>query len=65
MRGRRCIDLSCNLNTVVLRTTSKYLVLLIGSRQQLSKIALSGVTVGESLIAHATAVRDLGAGFGM
>ena len=36
-------------------------VLLIGSRQQLSKIALLGVTVGESLIAPATAVRDLGA----
>ena len=38
-------------------------VLLIGSRQQLSKIALPGVTVGESLIAPATAVRDLGAVF--
>ena len=36
-------------------------VLLIGSRQQLSKIALPGVTVCESLIAPATAVRDLGA----
>ena len=38
-------------------------VLLIGSRQQLSKITLPGVTVGESLIAPATAVRDLGAVF--
>ena len=38
-------------------------VLLIGSRQQLSKIALPGVTVGESLIAPATAVRDLGSVF--
>ena len=38
-------------------------VLLIGSRQQLSKIALPGVTVGESLFAPATAVRDLGAVF--
>ena len=38
-------------------------VLLIGSRQRLSKIALPGVTVGESLIAPATAVRDLGAVF--
>ena len=38
-------------------------VLLIGSRQQLVKIALPGVTVGESSIAHATAVRDLGAVF--
>ena len=38
-------------------------VLLIGSRQQLSKIALHGVTVGESLIAPATAVRDLVAVF--
>ena len=38
-------------------------VLLIGSRQQLSKIALPGVTVGESLIAPASAVRDLGAVF--
>ena len=38
-------------------------VLLIGSRQQLSKIALPGVTVGESLIAPATAVRELGAVF--
>ena len=36
-------------------------VLLIGSRRQLSKIALPGVTVGESLIAPSTAVRDLGA----
>ena len=34
-----------------------------GSRQQLSKIAIPGVTVGESLIAPATAVRDLGAVF--
>ena len=40
-------------------------VLLIGSRQQLSKIALPGVTVGESLIAPATTVRDLGAVFDM
>ena len=40
-------------------------VLLIGSRQQLSKIALTGVTVGESLIAPATTVRDLGAVFDM
>ena len=38
-------------------------MLLIGSRQQLAKIALPGVTVGESSIAHATAVRDLGAVF--
>ena len=38
-------------------------VLLIGSRQQLSKIALPGVTVGESLIVPATAVRDSGAVF--
>ena len=38
-------------------------VLLIGSRQQLSKIALPGVIVSESLIAPATAVRDLGAVF--
>ena len=36
-----------------------------GSRQQLSKIAIPGVTVGESLIATATAVRDLGAVFDM
>ena len=40
-------------------------VLLIGSRQQLPKIALPGVTVGESLIAPATTVRDLGAVFDM
>ena len=40
-------------------------MLLIGSRQQLSKIALPGVTVGESLIAPATTVRDLGAVFDM
>ena len=40
-------------------------VLLIGSRQQLSKIALPGVTIGESLIAPATTVRDLGAVFDM
>ena len=38
-------------------------VLLIGSRQQLSMIALPGVTVGESLITPAIAVRDLGAVF--
>ena len=38
-------------------------MLLIGSRQQLSKIALPGVNVGESLIAPATAVKDLGAVF--
>ena len=38
-------------------------VLLIGSRQQLSKIALPGVTVGESSIAPATSVGDLGAVF--
>ena len=40
-------------------------VLLIGSRQQLSKIALPGVTVGESLIVPASTVRDLGAVFDM
>ena len=34
-----------------------------GSRQQLSKIAIPGLTVGESLIAPATAARDLGAVF--
>ena len=38
-------------------------VLLIGSRQQLSKITLPGVTVGESSIAPATSVGDLGAVF--
>ena len=40
-------------------------MLLIGSRQQLSKIALPGVTVGESLIAPATTVRELDAVFDM
>ena len=38
-------------------------MLLIGSRQQLSMVALPDVTVGESLIAPATAVMDLGAVF--
>ena len=37
--------------------------LLIGLRQQLSNIVLPGVTVGESLITPAAAVRDLGAVF--
>ena len=40
-------------------------VLLIGSRQQLSNIALPGVTVGESLITPATAARDLDGVFDM
>ena len=43
--------------------TGKTEVLLIGSRQQLSTIALPGVNVGESLITPATAVRALGAVF--
>ena len=38
-------------------------MLLIGSRQQLSKIVMPGVTVGESLISPASAVRELGAVF--
>lgn len=38
-------------------------VLLVGSRQQLKKISLSGVMVGDSLIAPVTSVRDLGAVF--
>ena len=40
-------------------------MLLIGSRQQLSKIALPGVTVGEKLIAPATTVKDFCAVFDM
>ena len=42
---------------------SKTEVLLVGSRQQLKKISLSGVMVGDSLIAPVTLVRDLGAVF--
>ena len=38
-------------------------VLLIGSRKELSKIALPGVTVVELLIAPATRFTDLGAVF--
>ena len=35
----------------------------IGSRQQLMKISLSGVMVGDSLLAPVTSVRDVGAVF--
>ena len=42
---------------------SKTEVLLVGSRQQLKKISLSGVKVGDSLIAAVTSVPNLGAVF--
>ena len=42
---------------------SKTEVLLIGSCQQLKDISLSGVIIGDSLIAPVTSVRDLGAVF--
>ena len=42
---------------------SKTEVLLVGSRRQLKKISLSGVMVGDSLIATVTSVRNLGAVF--
>ena len=59
-----CHDISTWLRRNFLKLNDdKTEVLLIGSRQQLSKIALPGVTVGESLIAPATVVRDLGAVF--
>ena len=59
-----CHDISTWMRRNFLKLNDdKTEVLLIGSRQQLSKIALPGVTVGESLIAPATVVRDLGAVF--
>ena len=59
-----CHDISTWMRRNFLKLNDdKTEVLLIGSRQQLSKIALLGVTVGESLIAPATAVRDLSAVF--
>ena len=61
-----CHDIRTWMRTNFLKLNGgKTEVLLIGSRQQLSKIALPGVTVGESLIAPATTVRDLGAVFDM
>ena len=61
---KRCHEIRTWMRRYFLKLNDdKTEVLLIGLRQQLSKIALPGVTVGESAIAPATAVRDLGAVF--
>ena len=62
--GKCCHDIRTWMQSNFLKLNNgKTEVLLIGSRQQLSKIAIPGVTVGESLIAPAISVRDLGAVF--
>ena len=59
-----CHDIRTRMRINVLKLNDdKTVVLLIGSRQQISKIALPGWTFGESLIVPITAVRVLGAVF--